>query len=182
MSTDWLCHHTAEWHLYHHSAAQYHPEAATCRDKKHCPPACVTLFLCLHIYIPVCQVASKWFCSSLLIQTRFFNHSWVFSLPLFLLIFLLLGCHPFWLSPLLISACPLIFLLICPLFASCLCNHSSEREACLPLKQYDMSSEKTVSMSHTSAWIHMMGIRFRKGLWKGCLCICVLLLDQIWRH
>lgn len=42
VSTDWLCHHTAEWHLHHCSGALHHPEAAGCRQSV-CFCLCVTV-------------------------------------------------------------------------------------------------------------------------------------------
>lgn len=38
VSTDWLCHDTAEWHLHHHGAARIRLKHRGAENKKHCLP------------------------------------------------------------------------------------------------------------------------------------------------
>lgn len=61
VSTDWLCHHTAEWHLHHHTSCS-HPEANE---------------ICVETGVPFSVVSVV----SLSFNVHAFQTMWIFSRP-----------------------------------------------------------------------------------------------------
>ena len=116
----------------------------------------VCLALCLHIHSYVLSNIHIWFCFSLYVHA---------SMLVFMSLFLPPLC--FWLSLRPTSELHLIFLPICPEFASHLCVRSSGSEACLALKQCDVSAEKTVNMSWISAGTYVAVMK------RTLVCVCV---------
>ena len=116
VSTDWLCHHTTEWHLHRHSAARHHHEEPGCRDKN---PVClshaetfVSLSVCFSFstccIFPTVEMLQVCYSVSLSI-----------NICAFLTAHEQFGYHCFNLVSHLASSIP--FLPVCLLFASLLC-------------------------------------------------------------
>lgn len=189
VSTDWLCHHTTEWHLHHHSAASF--------TLKHRGAEIKTLSACLlEKSVSVCLLHSHRihsYLSKLLQYTILFlspymsMHSWLLMNIFYILVstcfsaFFLHALFFSWLLHPFVSACHLIFLLIfLSLRLICVFAHLEVKHVLhINTKQYDnnVSAEKTVSMSCTSAWIYATGIMLWKGLWCVCVSLCCISED-----
>lgn len=118
VSTDWLCHHTAEWHLHHHTSCS-HPKANE---------------ICVEIGVPFFLLCLLFLFPSMSMPFKQCEYS---VAPAHLAFYIPFLCFSLSIRRYTCQVILLVFLFSC----------SSESEVCFALKQCDVSAKTTVSMT-----------------------------------